>query len=58
MNGFALGRYWSRGPQRTLYVPRPVARSGTNELLVLELQGTVTGRAHLRSAPDLGFDEA
>ena len=22
-NGFPLGRYWRRGPQRTLYVPRP-----------------------------------
>lgn len=58
VNGFALGRYWSRGPQRTLYVPGPVTRAGTNELLLLELQGTTSGRAHLRAAPDLGFDEA
>lgn len=38
VNGFALGRYWRRGPQRTLYVPAPVTRAGTNELVVLELE--------------------
>jgi beta-galactosidase len=38
VNGFALGRYWRRGPQRTLYVPSPVTRAGTNELVVLELE--------------------
>jgi beta-galactosidase len=58
LNGFNLGRYWSRGPQRTLYVPRPVTRRGINELLLLELQGTTSGVAHLRSRPDLGFTEA
>ncbi|MFH8371324.1 beta-galactosidase [Streptomyces sp. NPDC018031] len=39
VNGFCLGRYWSVGPQRTLYVPGPVLREGTNELLLLELEG-------------------
>ncbi|MFD7660281.1 beta-galactosidase [Actinosynnema sp. NPDC059797] len=28
VNGFRLGRYWSRGPQRTLHVPGPVLRAG------------------------------
>ncbi|MFI1188330.1 beta-galactosidase family protein [Streptomyces californicus] len=37
VNGFALGRYWSRGPQRSLYVPAPVLRAGTNEVVLLEL---------------------
>ncbi|MGV9688429.1 beta-galactosidase [Streptomyces sp. NPDC003444] len=37
VNGFPLGRYWSRGPQRSLYVPAPVLRAGTNEVVVLEL---------------------
>ncbi|MGW0581281.1 glycoside hydrolase family 35 protein [Streptomyces sp. NPDC002920] len=54
INGFALGRYWNRGPQRTLYVPAPVLRAGTNELVVLELHGTTTPRAQLTDAPDLG----
>ena len=40
INGFGLGRYWSAGPQRTLFVPGPVLREGGNELWVLELEGT------------------
>ncbi|WNF26490.1 beta-galactosidase [Streptomyces sp. C11-1] len=39
VNGFCLGRYWSAGPQRTLYVPGPVLREGVNEVWVLELEG-------------------
>lgn len=35
--GFNLGRYGSRGPQQTLYVPGPSLRIGDNELAVLEL---------------------
>ncbi|MFB7914963.1 beta-galactosidase family protein [Streptomyces sp. NPDC056061] len=38
VNGFCLGRYWSRGAQRTLYVPGPVLREGVNEVWVLELE--------------------
>ncbi|MCZ9346431.1 beta-galactosidase, partial [Streptomyces sp. TRM76130] len=58
VNGFALGRYWNRGPQRTLYVPAPVLRPGTNDLVLLELHGGVAGRALLTDAPDLGPDKA
>jgi beta-galactosidase len=39
INGFNLGRYWDRGPQRTLYVPAPLLRPGENELIVFELHG-------------------
>ncbi|MBH1936325.1 beta-galactosidase [Streptomyces sp. AV19] len=38
INGFCPGRYWSAGPQDTLYVPGPVLREGRNELVVLELE--------------------
>ncbi|MFD3607388.1 beta-galactosidase family protein [Streptomyces atroolivaceus] len=38
VNGFCLGRYWSVGPERTLYVPGPVLREGANEVWVLELE--------------------
>jgi len=38
VNGFCLGRYWSVGPGRTLYVPGPVLREGANEVWVLELE--------------------
>ncbi|MFF2778488.1 beta-galactosidase family protein [Streptomyces sp. NPDC058052] len=54
INGFALGRYWSRGPQTTLYVPAPVLRAGRNEITVLELHGATTLTVELRGTPDLG----
>ncbi|WP_327404813.1 beta-galactosidase [Streptomyces sp. NBC_01288] len=38
VNGFNLGRYWSAGPQRELYVPGAVLREGVNDVWVLELQ--------------------
>jgi beta-galactosidase len=57
VNGFNLGRYWSRGPQRTLYVPRPATRAGANELVIFELHGTTTGVAQFVPRLDLGPDE-
>jgi beta-galactosidase len=57
INGFPLGRYWSRGPQQTLYVPGPVLRRGRNELIVLELHATPARVAELRERPDLGPTE-
>ncbi|KRE91095.1 glycoside hydrolase family 35 protein [Arthrobacter sp. Soil764] len=57
INGFNLGRYWSRGPQRTLYVPGPLIRQGVNELAILELHGSATRLVNFIAAPDLGPDE-
>jgi beta-galactosidase len=57
INGFNLGRYWSRGPQRTLYVPGPLIREGVNELAILELQGSSTRDVRFVAGPDLGPDE-
>ncbi|MFG2308015.1 beta-galactosidase family protein [Streptomyces sp. NPDC048566] len=55
VNGFPLGRYWSRGPQRSLYVPAPVLCAGTNEIVVLELHAGPRSRTvAFRGAPDLG----
>ncbi|MEF9907541.1 beta-galactosidase [Streptomyces sp. P9-A2] len=54
VNGFHLGRYWNRGPQRTLYVPAPVLRPGANELVLLELHATTHTRAQFTGTPDLG----
>jgi beta-galactosidase len=57
INGFNLGRYWSRGPQRTLYVPAPILREGENELIILELQASAHALARFVSALDLGHTE-
>jgi beta-galactosidase len=39
VNGHNLGRYWTAaGPQQTLYVPKWFLKSGSNEVVVLELE--------------------
>lgn len=53
INGFNLGRYWKRGPQKTLYVPGPLLVAGQNELILFELHAA--GKpAELRNKADLG----
>merc|ERR1719433_2037285 len=37
VNGFNVGRYHQVGPQKTLYVPGPLLKQGTNEIVVVEL---------------------
>jgi len=37
VNGYNSGRYWSIGPQQTLYVPAEWLKKGSNEIIVLEL---------------------
>ncbi|GAA4487696.1 beta-galactosidase family protein [Microbacterium panaciterrae] len=56
VNGFFLGRYWRRGPQRTLYVPAPVTRVGHNEVVLVELEDIVDATARFLTRPDLGHD--
>jgi beta-galactosidase len=54
LNGFNLGRYWERGPQKTLYVPAPLLKRGQNELVVFELHGTQSLSVEFRDTPELG----
>jgi beta-galactosidase len=54
LNDFALGRYWRRGPQQTLFVPAPVTRVGANVVTVLELEVLDTATAEFVSAARLG----
>jgi beta-galactosidase len=37
VNGHNLGRYWSIGPQQTVYVPVEWLKKGKNDIVVLEL---------------------
>ena len=57
INGFPLGRYWSRGPQRTLYVPAPVLKAEGNELIILELHATTSTEVRLLAEQELGHTE-
>lgn len=41
LNGFNLGRFWDIGPQFKLYVPAPLLKQGTNEIIVFETEGKV-----------------
>lgn len=39
VNGHALGRFWSIGPQQTLYMPGCWLKKGKNEIIVLDVVG-------------------
>ena len=39
VNGHAMGRFWSIGPQQTLYIPGCWLKKGKNEIIVLDLIG-------------------
>lgn len=55
VNGFNLGRYWNRGPQRTLYLPGPLLRKAGNRVLVFEeSQAAKHGQISLEVEPILG----
>ncbi|XP_029026374.1 beta-galactosidase-1-like protein 2 [Betta splendens] len=54
VNGRNLGRYWSIGPQQTLYVPGPWLHRGDNQVVVFEEQET-DGKIQFSSGPDYGM---
>ncbi len=39
VNGIPLGRFWSVGPQKTLYLPGPWLKTGANDIVVFDLDG-------------------
>ena len=39
VNGFNIGRFWDKGPQKTLYIPGPLLKHGRNEIIVFETEG-------------------
>lgn len=39
LNGHALGRFWSIGPQQTLYCPGCWLKKGENEIIVIDVVG-------------------
>ncbi len=53
LNDFCLGRFWDIGPQQRLYIPAPLLKTGTNELLIVETEGK-SGEVYLADEPALG----
>ena len=54
VNGFTLGRFWSLGPQRRLYLPAPLLIQGLNEVIVFETEGVASGAIAFEAEPKLG----
>ena len=50
VNGINLGRYWSIGPQYTLYLPGCWLKEGKNEVVVMDIEPT--GHHSLRGVTD------
>jgi beta-galactosidase len=53
VNGHQLGRFWSIGPQQTLYAPGPWLRVGENEVVVFDLERPTTRTMAGLSSPVL-----
>lgn len=54
VNGHAIGRFWSVGPQQTLYLPGCWLKKGRNEVIILDIIGPKgPSTAFCRNSPEL-----
>lgn len=53
LNGFNLGRFWEKGPQKRLYIPSPLLRQGENELILFETEGKTADSVTFEAEPKL-----
>lgn len=53
LNGFNLGRFWEKGPQKCLYIPAPLLRQGENELVIFETEGKAADHVTFEAEPRL-----
>lgn len=53
INGFNLGRLWSIGPQKRLYIPKPLIKMGVNEIIIFETEGQSANKILLADKPSL-----
>ena len=58
LNGQPLGRFWSIGPQFTLYTPGPWLRSGSNDITIFDLQGSAAESLTTSAHADYGGAKA
>jgi len=54
INGFNLGRYWQKGPQKTLYLAGAFLKEGENEIVVFETEGISCEILKITDTPHLG----
>lgn len=54
INGFNIGRFWEIGPQKRLYIPAPLLRTGHNEVIVFETEGKTGESIVFCGEPDIG----
>ncbi len=54
VNGFNIGRFWEIGPQKRLYIPAPLLKSGNNEIILFETEGKTRDTICLKGEPDIG----
>lgn len=54
LNGKNIGRFWEAGPQKRLYIPGPLLKKGTNEIILFESDGKAAEQIRLTDTPDLG----
>ena len=53
VNGHSIGRFWSIGPQQTLYVPGCWLKKGKNEVIVLDVVGPKQPTIMGQTTPEL-----
>lgn len=53
VNGHAMGRFWSIGPQQTLYMPGCWLRKGENEIMIYDVDGPKQAIAWGQDKPEL-----
>ena len=54
VNGFNIGRFWEIGPQKRLYIPAPLLKTGHNEIVIFETDGKSCDTITLKDEPDIG----
>lgn len=54
INGHAMGRFWNVGPQKTLYIPGPWLKKGSNEVIVFDVDGHPDAKLEGLTKPNLG----
>ncbi len=53
VNGHAIGRFWSIGPQQTLYMPGCWLKKGVNEIIVTDVTGPNEVKVTGQTEPEL-----